>query len=333
MGSSITIKELANKLGVSTSTVSRILNGKNTSNADLVDRVKEMAKKYNYQVNTAALGLRTNKTKLIGIIVPEINNDFFASILSGMEQVAEREGYNLLICQSNESREKELKLVKSLLSCNVEGVMISISEQTEDTELLELMENSGKKLVFFDRIFRQNSFPNITFNDFEGAYQAGRHLIELGRRSFLYLGVSEKVSNNQDRLAGFNAALKKADLPAARAEYVHSSNVVEFTKEISNLREIDALLCYNDLLATEAMVAIKGMGMRIPEDVAVCGFDNRFICELVSPTLSSVTHATEELGSLAASTLLHMLQENDEPIKDQYIDASLIVRESTGSGN
>lgn len=298
-----------------------------------MDRVTRMAKKYNYQVNTAALGLRTNKTRLIGIIVPEINNDFFASILSGMEQVTEREGYNLLICQSNESRVKELKLIKSLISCNVEGVMISISEETDDFELLETVISSGKKLVFFDRIFRQDTFPNITFNDFEGAYLAGKHLVETGRKSFLYLGVSEKVSNNEARLEGFNSALSEAKLPLCRTAYAHTSNVGEYLKTIPDLNQVDALVCYNDLVATEAMVGLKTMGFEIPDQMAICGFDDRFICELVSPTLTSVMHSTEKLGSLAATTLLSMLNDQEVPVKDHFIEASLVVRESSRRKN
>lgn len=331
MSGSITIKELADKLGVSTSTVSRILNGKNTRNKKLVERVKQMALEYNYQVNTAALGLRTNKTKLIGIIVPEINNDFFASILSGMEQITEREGYNLLICQSDESRTKELKLVKSLISCNVEGIMISISEETNDLELLEIVKSAGKKLVFFDRIFKQNLFPNVTFNDFEGAFIAGKHLVETGRKAFFYLGLSQKVSNNEARLAGFNAALSEANLPPCRTGYVDVHNVREYTKRISGIEEIDALVVYNDLLAAEAMVALKSMGLKIPGQIAVCGFDDRFVCELVSPTLTSVRRSTKELGNIAANSLLSMLKDENIPVNDHFIDASLIVRESTSS--
>lgn len=330
MEKAATLKDIADKLGVSKSTVSRILNGKNTRNKKLTAQVKRLARRYNYQVNTIALGLRTNRTKLIGIIVPKINDDFFAAILSGIEQVTEGEGYNLLICQTNESQKKELKLVKSLIACNVEGILISTSRETTSTDFIDVVKGSGKKMVLFDRVLRQTDFPSVTFNDFDGAYQAGKHMIGTGKRRFLYVGMSENLANDNDRRAGYNAALAECDLQPCDAIYIDQlENVRQSVAGVlDSHRSYDAIACYHDLIAVEVLMELRERKIIVPDEVAVCGFDDRYICNVLSPSLTSVSHSALKLGASAANSLLALLR--DEPVAQHFsFDGSLSIREST----
>lgn len=322
-----TIKDVANALGVSTSTVSRILNGKNQSNKDLVEKVHAVAKKLNYQVNTTARGLRTNKSGLIGIIVPDIGDDFFASVFTGIEEVTESAGYNLLICQSNERREKEELLVQQLIACNVEGLMISITQETESTRFLDGFANMGKKVVMFDRVIRQNTYPVIETKDFDGTYNAGKHLIAQGSKRFLYLGLFENLENNRQRLGGYESILKENGLGLQGKAYVEDIHNVAATLEQNWDDSIDTVICYNDLIAAETLAYFNGKGVKVPEQVSVCGFDNRPLCRYTQPALTSVVQPSKRLGALATHTLLGLINETDVTPMD--LENDLILRGST----
>lgn len=322
-----TIKDIAQRVGISTSTVSRILNGKNVSNEQLVQEVFKIAREMNYQVNTAAKGLRTNKTGMLGIIVPEIGDDFFASVLSGMEEAAEEGGYNLLLCQSNESRQKEDQLIKGLIACNVEGVLISLSTETTELSFLNQLTAIGKKVVMFDRTIENSNFPSITFSDFEGAQLAGHHLIEAGHKRFLYVGVSENLKNDRDRLGGYNQALIDAGLEPCDVIYVDQDKIGTEVVKTSYAVEYDAIVCFNDIVAAEFLSHFNNMNVKIPEQVSVIGFDNRKFCEYTAPRLTSVEHSTRLMGKQSVRTLINML--NDKSTEPIGIGAELVIRDSS----
>lgn len=322
-----TIKDVALALGVSTSTVSRILNGKNQSNQELVEKVHAVAKKLNYQVNTTARGLRTSKSGLLGIIVPDISDDFFASVFAGIEEVTEAEGYNLLICQSNESKEKEQQLVKSLIACNVEGLMIAVTQETEETSFLDDFANMGKKVVMFDRVIRQNVYPVIETNDFDGTYNAGKQLIDRGGKSFLYVGLFESLENNRQRLGGYEAVLKENNLQLQGTVYVEDLHRTAQILDTHWNESIDTILCYNDMIAAETLAYFNERGLKVPEQVSVCGFDNRPLCRYTHPTLTSVVQPTKRLGALATHTLLGLINETD--VEPMELENNLILRGST----
>ncbi len=322
-----TIKDVAKALGVSTSTVSRILNGKNQSNKELVEKVQEVARKLNYQVNTTARGLRTNKSGLLGIIVPDISDDFFASVFSGIEEVTEAEGYNLLICQSNESKEKEQQLVKSLIACNVEGLMIAVTQETQDTAFLDDFVNMGKKVVMFDRVIRQSTYPVIETNDFDGTYNAGKHLIKSRGKHFIYVGLFESLENNRQRLGGYEAILKENGLMLQDKIYVGDIHNTPLLLHDKWDESIDTILCYNDMIAAETLAYLNEKGIKVPEQVAVCGFDNRGLCRYTQPTLTSVVQPTRRLGALTTHTLLGLINETD--VAPMELENDLILRGST----
>ncbi|WP_421895540.1 LacI family DNA-binding transcriptional regulator [Marinoscillum sp.] len=322
-----TIKDIASALEVSTSTVSRILNGKNQSNARLVKDVKAMARKLNYQVNTAAKGLRTNKTKLIGIIVPEIGDDFFAAILSGMQEASEELGYNLLVCQSNESKKKENQLVKSLVACNVEGILIAPSKETHNINFLKNLTVLGKQAVIFDRTIEQDVFPHISFDDAHGGYMGGKYLIALGHRKLLFIGLSQALKNGVARLSGYNKALDESGLPHCKVSFLDSDgSASEILEEHWKEGAFDAVVCYNDLIGAQVIAHFNEIGVKVPKEVSVLGFDNRPLCEYTFPKLSSIEHSTNKMGRMAVTTLLDLLNETESEPLD--IEPKLIVRNS-----
>lgn len=323
-----TIKDVANELGVSTSTVSRILNGKNQRNEELVKKVKDAAKRLNYQVNTTARGLRTNKSGFVGIIVPDISDDFFASVFSGIEEVTDTEGYNLLICQSNELKEKEEQLVTSLIACNVEGVLISVTQETNDTEFLDSLDQMGKKVVMFDRVIKQQQYAYVETNDFDGTYKAGKYLISRGCKSFLYIGLFESLENNRQRLGGYNAILSESGLNQCSTAYVENINQTEAIIEKYWTKDnFDTIVCYNDMIAAECLAYFRAKGINVPDEISVCGFDNRSLCKYTQPTLTSVVQPTKSLGALAVNTLLGLI--NDTPVGAVELENDLMVRGST----
>lgn len=326
-----TLRDIAKSLGVSTSTVSRILNGKNVRNKELVAKVRKAAKELNYQVNTAALGLRTNKTRMIGIIVPAISDEFFSSILAGIEMATEPKGYNLLICQSNESHEKEKKLIKSLVACNVEGVLISLSKETSDLSFLSFLKDSGKKAVLFDRILKSDSFPSIAFEDYQFTYEAGKHLIDEGKKSFLYVGLSEVLENDRERLRGYNAVLADHQLPSCKAVFVEKvDQTAALVAPLLQEGKIDAVVCYHDMIAVQVLSVLKAQHVAIPDQVALVGFDNRHLSSYTTPTLTSIDRSTTRMGEWIGQVLLAKLNEEDEPGPPNF-SGHLIIRESTRS--
>jgi len=322
-----TIKDIASALEVSTSTVSRILNGKNQSNAQLVKEVKAMARKLNYQVNTAAKGLRTNKTKLIGIIVPEIGDDFFAAILSGMQEASEELGYNLLVCQSNESKKKENQLVKSLIACNVEGILIAPSKETHNINFLKGLPALGKHAVIFDRIIDQEVFPHISFDDEQGGYLGGKYLIASGHEKLLFIGLSQALKNGVARLSGYNKALGESGLPNCTASFLDTDGTAsEILDRHWQEGVYDAVACYNDLIGAQVIAHFNEIGVKVPQEVSVLGFDNRPLCEYTFPRLSSIEHSTNKMGRMAVTTLLDLLNETESEALD--IAPKLVERNS-----
>jgi LacI family transcriptional regulator len=322
----VTIKDIARETGVSVSTISRILNGKSTQNKRLVEIVKQKAKELNYQVNTAAAGLRTNKTRLIGIVMPEVNNDFFAEILSGVEEVVEEHGYNLLICQSHESAKKELKLIRSLNSCNVEGILIASSiESHSSDDLKDEFSQNDKPVVYFDRVPTNSDYPYITVDDYNGMVQVTEHLLHQNRQRFLYVGFTKTLTNDRERLRGVKSALEKSSKELLAECYDPTEEI--FLQLVSD-HHADAIICYNDFIAANILSFLKHGNIQVPNDILVSGFDNRHLCELVSPTLTSIDHSTRLIGKGAAQMLFQQLisKENTTNI---VLPARLVIREST----
>jgi len=331
-----TIKDIARELGVSPSTVSRALNDHPAISNATKEKVKAKAKELKYEPNIVALSLKSRSTKTIGVVIPELIHFFFSSVISGIEEVAYDNGYTVMVCQSNESHEKEVKDVMALLSHRVDGLLISQAKEIENNEHYDEIQERGVPLVFFDRKADDVIAPSIIIDDVLASYEATNHLITRGCKSILHLGNNLNMPISKSRVAGYKKALSENGLSVIKNHIVDcpsSQQSDSYAKMLSLLEgglKIDGLFASNDLLAIGAIKALKQFGLRIPEDVAVVGFSNWNFCDMVDPPLSSVDQPGKEMGRKAMERLLTMIKEDEENQNDvTVLDTQLIVRKSS----
>ncbi len=333
----VTIKDIAKQLGISPSTVSRALKDHPDISPDTKKLVNDLAKELHYEPNTIALSLRSQKTNTIGIIIPEIIHFFFSTIISGIEEVAYNAGYTVMICQSNESYEKEVLDTKSLLSHRVDGFLVSYSRETKDFAHFQEIISRNRPIVFFDRIPEGIEAPKVIIDDEEASRNATLHLIDQGCKRIAHFAGPLSLQISQKRLKGYKSALEKFNIEAKEA-YV--TVCADGTKEegyacmkaLLALKEIpDGIFTSNDIAAYGAMIAIKEAGLSIPNDIAVVGFSNWQFSSLIEPQLSSVSQPGLEMGRAAARILIEELQ-NKEDIKSDItktLPTNLIIRTSS----
>ncbi len=337
--SQVTIKDIARELGISPSTVSRALKDHPDISKARKELVKEMAEKLNYQPNTIAMGLRQNKTNTIGIIVPEIVHFFFSTVISGIEDIAYSKGYSVIISQSNEKYEKEVIDIKALFNHRVDGMLMSVSKETQDIEHIKATLDRGVPLVFFDRAIEQLPCSRVVVDDFKGGYEMTKHLIDQGYTRIAHLAGPPNLEISQRRLEGYKKALIDHGLGIDdkliwfEEEPTTEIYSRELTWKLLGLRDKpQAIFANNDMAALGALSVAKEMGLKVPDDVAIAGFSNWDFTQLTEPPLTTVDQPGYKLGQEAARLLIREIEaEEDEYIEPETIilDTSIIVREST----
>lgn len=321
----INLKELARIAGVSPSTVSRLLNDEYGVGTEKSERVKKLAKEYGYKPNPIALGLKTRKSFLIGLIVPSIDDEFFSRIFSGMEVIAEDTPYNILVTHANDSEEKEEKLIRTLLDINVDGFLVSSAQLVLTNNHFELIKEAGKPLVLFDRVNQDYPYSAVAIDNYKGGELAARHLIEKGCKEFLYVSFDKSYQNDQHRYDGFAEVLKEAGKTPERIIF---KNTGYFEMEFSRLKNAaDGIFCFNDRIAANILPVLKRQGLDIPRDVKVVGFDNRTLGELTDPTLTTISQHPYDMGKKAFELLFARL--SGEETQKITLVPELILRQST----
>lgn len=338
MATQVTIKDIAKILGISVSTVSRALKDHPDISSDTKKEVQELAKRLNYSPNTIALSLRNRKSFSIGIIIPEIVHHFFSCVISGIEQVANQKGYNVIIMQSNESYEREVSICHSAMNTRIDGVLVSMSKTTHDYHHFQELQQAGIPMVFFDRICGALDTDRVVVDDFQGAYSAVEHLIAVGCKRIAHLSAPQHLQIAQKRQMGYVQALKDHHIPVDENLIIACDNQQEakiIGEQLMKMEQRpDGIFAVNDVTAAGAMYAIKRAGFRVPEDVAVCGFTDGLISTLTDPTLTTVGQHGEEMGRIAAELLLKRVNsEEPYPTETKVLKTNLIVRESTKCGN
>jgi len=334
MNSPVTIKDIAKTLGISASTVSRALKNHPDISRDTKDAVNELAKKLRYKPNAVALSLKNSKTNTIGVIIPELVHYFFSSVISGIEDVAYEAGYNVMICQSNESYEREIINAQALLSNRVEGALISISKQTNDFAHLQMIEESGIPMVFFDRVPDGFDSDIVIIDDKKAAYNAVCHLIDSGCQRIAHLAAPISLGIGKYRLEGYLDALKDHNIPY-NEDYVIVADSFEMaaiaTRKLIQLPSPpDGIFTVNDLTAVGVMKTLQKMGIAIPEKVAIMGFSAGSYSDITTPTLSSVDQHGYEMGVKAATVLLKRIESHRTGEGETfYVETNLVIREST----
>ncbi|MBR9853912.1 MAG: LacI family transcriptional regulator [Algicola sp.] len=334
----VTLKDIAVKLNLSPSTVSRALNGHHAIGDETKRAVKKLAAELDYQPNPMALGLLQKKSNTIGVIVPEITSHFFSAIITGIQDVVGPTAYNIMICISNESFEEEVTLVKKLSRMRVDGILVSPSSETKTFEHLENLQKNEIPVVVFDRDCPGLETDKVLVDDYSGAFQAVEYLIQSGCKKIAHLGGPLNLSTTKHRMQGYLDALQKNNVPIKK-EYLyhvkgfsHKDGLKPAKKLLALQDPPDAIFAINDNIATSAMHVAKKMGMRIPEDVSIVGFDDNPHSLYFSPALSTVWQPVYSLGMLSARILLQRLKEDkktEESFRMEVFKPELVVRASS----
>ncbi len=325
----INIYDVANELGVSISTVSRALNDNPKISANTIKRVKKMAEKLGFQKNALASGLMTNKTKTIGIIVPQINREFFAQSIRSIEDTAFDLGYSVMICQSHESYEKEKACVNTLMSSHVDGIIVSLAMETKNFDHFQNAIDSDTPVVFFDRTgFEIPNSTKIVVDNFKSAYTATHHLIQQGYKRIGHLGGPTSRKVFEERLEGYKKALKDHNLLIdetiiEKTDLTQEDCFRAAKKVLHATNPPDAILCANHLTSVNTIFYAISVNKSIPNDVAVVGFSENPIAEVMIPSLTAVTQPTAEMGKIATQKLIEEINFDHE--KDTFVHSTIVL--------
>lgn len=332
-----TIYEIAKALSIDSSTVSRALNNSDRVSQKTKEKVLRKAKELGYNTNLLASNLRQNKSNTIGVVVPRISRYFFSTTIAGIEECAFAEGYNVIISQSLEQLKREKKIINNFVANRVDGVLISVSWETEDCSHLGYLKDIDMPLVFFDRHCADLADSNkVLVGDFDGAYQATEHLIHKGCQKIAHFAGPLKLKLYQNRLSGYKTALKNNNLQFD-PELVVESNLLkedglrsmEKLMEISD--DIDGIFSANDAAAVGAIQYLKKKSIKVPGDIAFVGFSNDPLSEVVDPALTTVDQFGFEMGKRACELLIQNINGKDAKPEPQtlVVQPKLILRESS----
>lgn len=332
----ITLKDIAKDLGISISTASRALNSYSGISDETIKLVKDYAAKQNYVPNTMAVNFRRNKTMTIGMIVPELVHYFFSSVISGALSEAKKHGYTVLVSQTDELLSNEIDAVRTMIGSSVDGVMISLSNETVDGEHLKALVEEGKVVVQFDKVLENLPLPKVIVDDFVGAYNAVSHLIGQGYKRIAHLNGLSEVSNSKERLRGYRKALEDHGMTKLDGYVIHCENFSEeegydnTQRLMESANPPDAIFCITDLVAMGAMKYLKNAGINIPQEVGLVGFSNWDMANFVSPGLSSVDQHGFQMGEKACNWLISLIKSNDLGADETFqLKTTLIKRGSS----
>ncbi|MFC4261451.1 LacI family DNA-binding transcriptional regulator [Ferruginibacter yonginensis] len=335
----VTIKDIAKALGISTSTVSRALRDSYEISPETKQLVLECAEKLNYRPNPIALSLKEKRSRSIGVLVCEIANSFFSQVINGIESVAYDKGYNVIITQSNESFEREIMNLHSLSSRSVDGLLVSLSTETNDLSHLEMLHKKGLPIVLFDRVTDEIETHKVVVDNFKGAYEATEHLIQKGYKRIAAIANSEFLSITNERLAGYKEALNAYGIKYNKSYVKHCfyggmvfSEIEDAVNKLFTLKQRpDAILATSDKLSSGCLKTLLRRGIAIPQEIALAGFSNSDLAELLNPSLTVVRQPAMEMGRAATELLLQLI-ENKRPVvqfEKRILTPELIIGHST----
>jgi len=334
--SPMNLKELAKELNVSPSTVSKAFRNSYDISPETRERILARARDFNYQPNPLASSLRTQKTKTIAVILPEIANNFFTLAINGIEAVAQKQGYHVLIYITHEDTQKEIDFINSLQGGRVDGVLISLSQGTTDYTHLHGLAQKGIPVVYFDRVMDDDAAVRVTTNDEESAYLATRHLIERGCRRIAHLYFYEHLSISQKRRAGYIRALEESGMKVNEKLIVQcpgqeAADKALIKKLLHGRHRPDGIFSSIEKLALLAYQVCNESGLNIPGEVRIISFSNLPTAGLLAPSLSTITQPAYEMGEAAAASLFNLLAKRPDRSRLQTISLSsrLVQRAST----
>jgi LacI family transcriptional regulator len=338
-GNHVTLKDIAKKLGITAATVSRALKDYPDISPLTKKAVLEMVKEMKYRPNPIALNLRKNQSNTIGVIIPNIIHNFFSSVISGIMEKADEEGYSVVICQSNENYQREVREAGVLFSSRVDGLLISLSNETKEYEHLKEFLDYQVPVVLMDKICDELEVSKVVVDDFEGAFHAVEHLIKQGCKRIAHIKGPNAPSNVKARYEGYLKALKKHKIPfdpnlVFECQQMSYEDGYEQTSNMLTLPTLpDGIFAGSEMAAVGALVALKENKIKIPEEIAIIGFNDFKMASVIEPSLTTVYQPGEEMGRVAVEILLNeiKLSQKDKPIthRTETLKTHLIERDSS----
>ncbi len=332
----MTMKDIAKALGISTATVSRALNNNESISLKRRQEIQQYAEEHNFLPNAIAESLRNNKvapTKIIGVIVPQFVHYYFSTILSGIEKEAELNGYRIMVAQSEELYEKEVKICRSFARMHVCGVIVSQAKDTVNYDHFTKMTESGIPLVFYDRICTGLNTSRVVVDDYAGAYNAVSYMIKRGCRNIAFFGGPMNLEISKNRYNGYRDALLKHGIkPDENLKFICDNEInaeAIIPHVLNSPNRPDGLFAVNDETAIGAMRTAMNIGVKVPEDFSVCGFTNTFLSHVYG--LTTVEQRGEQVGREAVRILISEVEGlvPEDHIEKRVVGTKLIVRNST----
>lgn len=334
----VTIYDIAERLNLATSTISRALKDHPTISEKTINKVKKTAQEMGYVPNTLAAGLRGNKTNTIGVLIPTVTQPFLSSLISGIEITAQKSGYYVIIMQSHDSYEEEVSMAKSLYSSRVSGIICSLAMQTRDTSHFDQFVSNNIPLVFVDRVPKNFNTFRVIIDNYAAGYKATKHLIDQGCSRIAHITAGSEFGNlYNERKRGYLDALKEHNLPIEE-ELIFNLNAVTYeegeraSNTLLNLKNPpDGIFSSGDIMGVSAIQCAKKRGIKVPEELAVIGFNNDPISQIIDPNLSTITHPAAKMGEMSAEIILKNLNslKKDEVKEITFLNTEVLVRESS----
>jgi LacI family transcriptional regulator len=338
MKQKITIKTIAKELGVSTSTVSKALRDSHEISSETKEKIQAYANLYNYKPNNLALQLRNQKTKVIGVILPKIVHHFFSTVIMGIEEGANKKGYNIMVCFSNESYKKEVETLKVLSNGSVDGLIVSIANETlENKDFKHFIDLVSEEipLVLFDRVVDEILCDKVVVDDVGAGYKATKHLIENGRKKIALLTTPNHVNVGTLRRQGYEKALIEAYIKTDKNLIVEIDEKKDIKSQIEKVfkEDIDAVFAVNEIYAANSMRIAKEKGLSIPNEISIIGFTDGLISEYSSPSITTIAQHGFTMGIQAVELLIERIENETEVYKPKkiVISSDLKIGESTKS--
>lgn len=333
----VTIKDIAKALGLSASTVSRALRDSYEISEATKKIVVEYAKQHNYTPNPVALSLKENKSRSIGVLVPEIDNPFFSQVINGIESIAYSKGYHVLIFQSNESLEREIVNLNHMISRRVDGIIMSVSAETNDISHLLALQQTNTPLIMFDRVSDQIHTHKVVANNFQGAFDATELLIKNGKKRIACLGIASYLSISNERVGGYKAALEKYGIEfdenlVHMCGYEPENIEKAIIKILQSKNPADSIFSVSDRQALVCLQVFKKQNLKINQDFAYICFSNLKVADFFTPSISTVSQPAFEMGEKATELLLQVLTAKSRDKIDYQtirINTKLNIRESS----
>ena len=339
----LTLKDIARELDVSISTVSKALKNSEEISADTKEKIQAFARLYNYKPNNIAISLKNKRTKNIGVIIPDIVHHFFTTVFRGIEKYANQRGYNVIVCISDESFDREVINMELLANGSIDGFIMALSAETQkrqDFNHLREVTEQGIPLVLFDRVTDEIACDKVIIDDEAAGRDATRRLLESGRRRIALFTTQSYLNVSAKREVGYRKALEAAGLEAdpdliLRLPYQYEEE--QASEAFFKSRTFDAVLCVNEIFAIRGMRLAKKLGMRVPEDVAFIGFTDGILSRYSTPSLTTVDQRGEVMGERAAEMLIEKVEDqfdeaNPTLYRTEVIPVELIERESAVLG-